>query len=133
MIRVTFLNNQVPMCLSVRKLTLVHWWKNRWHFVKLHKIYFTTMQKWWISDGKKSVKEKKILLNLWNFNRLQRRIQDQRAGPAPPGLKKFRGFVFVNFDCITRKHFDFSQHAMFTICILFTSLLQKLRVCVKGH
>ena len=65
-----------------------------------------------------------------------------KADPRPvrwaraPGLKKFRGFVFVNFDCIhnvTRKHFDFSQHAMFTICILFTSLLRKLRVYVMGH
>ena len=59
---------------------------------------------------------------------------------ADPGLARwmraiwfenFMGFVFVNFDCITNIHFDFSQHAMFTICILFTTLLQRLRVFVK--
>ena len=69
---------------------------------------------------------------------------DRQPG-APPGLKKKLGFVFfVNFDCITRIYFDLSQH---TMCILFTIqyiytiqyvfylllLLQKHRVCVKGH
>ena len=51
----------------------------------------------------------------------------------PPVLKKNWGLFFVNFDCITRIYFDFSQHTMFTICILFTTLITKHRVCVKGH
>ena len=41
----------------------------------------------------------------------------------------FWGSVFVNFD------FNSSQHAMFTICILFSTLTTKNTVCVKakGH
>ena len=39
-----------------------------------------------------------------------------------PGLKKTLGFVFMNFDWITRISFDICQHAMYTICILFTIL-----------
>ena len=39
----------------------------------------------------------------------QRRIQDRRAGRAPPRFEKNYEFVFVNFDCITRIYFDFSQ------------------------
>ena len=63
-----------------------------------------------------------------------KQIQDRSAGgPHIPRFVKFWGVVFVNFDSLTRIYFDFSQHAMFTICILFTTLLQKLRVCVKGH
>ena len=43
-----------------------------------------------------------------------------RTAP-PPFLKKNYGFVFVNFDCITRRYFDFSSLTMFTLCILFTT------------
>ena len=55
-----------------------------------------------------------------------------RRARAPQFEKKLR-FAFANFDCITRIYFDFSQHTMFTISILFTSLLQKHSICVKGH
>ena len=41
--------------------------------------------------------------------KLQRRIQDRRAGRAPPRFEKNYEFAFVNFDCITRIYFDFSQ------------------------
>ena len=55
-------------------------------------------------------------------------------GPARRArAPRFEKCFGLNFDCITCICVDFSQHAMFTICILFTSLLQKLRVCVKGH
>ena len=56
----------------------------------------------------------------------QRRILDRRAGRAPLGLKKKMGFVIVNFDSIARIYFEFSQHTMFTICILFTTLTTRL-------
>ena len=56
----------------------------------------------------------------------QRRIQDRRAGHEPPGLKNlFWKVICVNFDCTTRTYFDFSQHTMFTISILFTTLTTK--------
>ena len=48
-------------------------------------------------------------------------------GPAPPGppppprLKK-NGTFFGKFSLYIRKYFDFSQHAVFKICILFTTL-----------
>ena len=32
-----------------------------------------------------------------------------RTGAPPPRFEKNYGFVFVNFDCITRIYFDFSQ------------------------
>ena len=44
---------------------------------------------------------------------------------APPGLKYFWGFVFVNINSETRIYFDFSQNTMFIICILFTTLTTK--------
>ena len=40
-------------------------------------------------------------------------------GP-PPSLFEIKGLVFVNFSLYIRKFLDFSQHAVFTICILFT-------------
>ena len=40
---------------------------------------------------------------------------------------------FCKFSLHIRKYFDFSQHAVFTICILFTTLLPKHRGCVKVH
>ena len=43
------------------------------------------------------------------------------------------GLFFVNFDCITRIYFNCSEHAMFTIRILFTTLIIKTFVYVKGH
>ena len=46
------------------------------------------------------------------------------GAPPLPGLKKWDLF-FVNFHCIIRKYFDFSLHAVFTICILFDTLLTK--------
>ena len=49
-----------------------------------------------------------------------------RRARAPPFKKNW--FVFVCFYCITRSYFESSQHAMFTMCILFTTQLQKLRV-----
>ena len=55
--------------------------------------------------------------------KFHRRIQDRRAGRAPPGLKKNWG-CFCKFDCITRLYFD-----LFNIQLL----LQKHRVCVKYH
>ena len=51
---------------------------------------------------------------------VQRRIQYRR-----PWFEYFLGFVFVNVDCITRIYFDFSQHTMFKLCILFTTLATK--------
>ena len=42
-----------------------------------------------------------------------------------PRFEKKLGFVFVNFDYKTRIYFDFSQHTMFTICFLFTTLATK--------
>ena len=54
-----------------------------------------------------------------------------KADPGParqaraPRFEKKLGFVFVNFDCITRIYFDFGQHTMFTICILSTTLTTK--------
>ena len=42
-----------------------------------------------------------------------------------PRFEIFWGFVFVNFDYLTRIYFDFSQYTMFTICILFTTLAPK--------
>ena len=54
-------------------------------------------------------------------------------GPARRArAPRFEKCFELNFDCITCICVDFSQPAMFTICILFTSLLQKLRVCVRG-
>ena len=45
-------------------------------------------------------------------------------GAPPPRLKK-KGTFFGKFSLYIRKYFDFSQHAVFTICILFTTLLTK--------
>ena len=67
---------------------------------------------------------------------LHRQMWQPMPDPGParraraPRFEKFWGVVFVNFDCITRIYFDVSQHAMFKICILFNTLLQKLRVYV---
>ena len=55
-----------------------------------------------------------ICMSVW-----QRRIQHRRL---PPCLKFFWGFVFVNFDCITRIYFNCSHHTMFTKCTLFSTL-----------
>ena len=41
---------------------------------------------------------------------------------APPPFQKYYGGVFVNFDCITRRYFDFSQLTVFILCILFITL-----------
>ena len=49
----------------------------------------------------------------------------RRARPPPPRFKKIGKVVFVNFDCTTRTYFDFSQHTVFTISILFTTLTTK--------
>ena len=46
-----------------------------------------------------------------------RRSRTRSPPPPPPPV-----------DCITRLYYDFSQHEMFTICIIFATL-QKLRVC----
>ena len=46
-----------------------------------------------------------------------------RAPPPPPFEKK--GTFLGKFSLYIRKYFDFSQHAVFTICILFTPLLIK--------
>ena len=46
-----------------------------------------------------------------------------RGVPPPPGFQK--KFVFINVDFITLIRFDFSQHTIFTICILFTTLTTK--------
>ena len=59
----------------------------------------------------------------------QRRIQDRRA----PLFKIYLGFIFVNFDCITRIKFNYSYHTLFTIFISFSTLTKKHKVCVKGH
>ena len=45
-----------------------------------------------------------------------------RQARAPPFEKK-NGTFFGNFSLYIRKYFDFSQHAVFKICILFTTLL----------
>ena len=42
-------------------------------------------------------------------------------GARPPFEKK--GTCFCKFSLYIRKYFDFSQHVVFTICILFTTLL----------
>ena len=42
------------------------------------------------------------------------------------------GVVFVNFDCITRIYFNYNQHTMFTICLLFSKLTTKRKgICEK--
>ena len=46
-----------------------------------------------------------------------------RTGAPPSRLKK--SDLFCKFSLYIRKYFDFSQHAVFTICILFTTLLTK--------
>ena len=57
-------------------------------------------------------------------------IHDRHTGRAPICW----GFLVGNFDCITRIYFDCSQHAMFTICILFTTLTKKKNTFdMKGH
>ena len=61
----------------------------------------------------------------------QRQIQHRRAGHVPP-FEIFQGFVFVNFDCITRIYFNCIHHTMFTICTQFSTLTTKHKVCVKG-
>ena len=61
-----------------------------------------------------------------------------KADPAPalraraPLFEIFWGFVFVNFDCITRNNINCCRHTMLTICTLFSTLTTKHRVCVKG-
>ena len=45
------------------------------------------------------------------------------ARGVPPVFQK--KFVFINVDFITLIRFDFSQHAIFSICILFTTLTTK--------
>ena len=45
-----------------------------------------------------------------------------RRARAPPFEKK-NGTFFGKFSLYIRKYFDFSQHAVFKICILFTTLL----------
>ena len=47
-----------------------------------------------------------------------------RRARAPPFEKK-NGTFFGKFSLYIRKYFDFSQHAVFKICILFTTLLTK--------
>ena len=48
-------------------------------------------------------------------------IPSSKADPGParraraPWFEKKLGFVFVNFDYISRIYIDFSQHTMFTI------------------
>ena len=54
---------------------------------------------------------------------------ESRTG-APP--EKILWFVFINFDFITLVDFDLSQHAMFTICILFIALTTKTYGMFKG-
>ena len=65
---------------------------------------------------------------------MQRRIQRQRrrTGRAPPCLKIFKG-VYLKFRLYDTQKLYCNQHAMFTICILFSTLTKKHRVCVKGH
>ena len=57
----------------------------------------------------------------------------RRARVPPFPFEKKPGTCFCKFSLYIRKYFDFSQHAVFAICILFTTLQQKHRVCVKGH
>ena len=78
---------------------------------------------------------------------IPKRIPSKNFSKADPGLpaqwlrttffQNFFDFVFVKFDCITLIYFNCSQHAMFTICILCSTLTAKhqniARVCVKGH
>ena len=62
---------------------------------------------------------------------LQRRIQDRRAGrSSAPAWKKRT--CFCKFSLYIRKYFDFSQHAVLTICILFTTLLTKTYGMYEG-
>ena len=56
---------------------------------------------------------------------MQRRIQDRRAGRAPPCLK-FLGVVFVNFECKTRINFYCGHHTVFTICTLFSTVTKTI-------
>ena len=52
-------------------------------------------------------------------------INVQMQTSARPRLKKKWGVAFLNFDCITCIYFNCIQHAMFTICLLFSSLTKK--------
>ena len=58
-----------------------------------------------------------------------------KADPGPPPRLK-KGTCFCKFSIYIRKFFDFSQHAVFTICILFTTLLKKTQGmcrCIKAN
>ena len=62
-----------------------------------------------------------------------------KTSKADPGLQaqwlrttffqNFFNFVFVKFDCITLIYFNCSQHAMFSICILCSTLTAKQGMC----
>ena len=47
------------------------------------------------------------------------------ASGARPPFEKKNGTFFYKFSVYIRKNFDFSRHVVFTICILFTTLLTK--------
>ena len=59
-------------------------------------------------------------------------VHRAKADPAPARRSRAHmfeiswGFVFVNFDCITRiYYFNCSHHTMFAICTLFSTLTTK--------
>ena len=55
-----------------------------------------------------------------------------KADPAPARLFEIIwGFVFLNFDFITRIYFNCSHYSLLTISILFSTLTTKYRVCMK--
>lgn len=56
------------------------------------------------------------------------------ADPRPmhPPFENFWGFVFVNVVCITGIYLNCGQHAMFAICILFSTLTIKIQGICEG-
>ena len=58
----------------------------------------------------------------------------RRGCAPPPPFGIFGGFVFVNFDWITRVYFNWSHQTIFTMCTgtLFSPITTKHRASVKG-
>ena len=56
----------------------------------------------------------------------------RRARVPPFPFEKKPGTCFLKFSSYIRKYFDFSQHAVFTIGILFTTLLTKTLGMCEG-
>ena len=91
-------------------------------------VNFKTLHPKGINFGVKTVKLMQIFSTLRYIYTVMISVEASTKGgsktgmPPPPFFEKITGFVFVNLDYITRIYFNFSQHTMFTICILLTTL-----------